>query len=130
MISVIVNRIPAKRSPMSYCLIFRLDGAYSQVGDEETAFGGRRAPRYIINIAGIGASPEVLRADRCWVQSVWDALRTFARDPGGYVNSMTDNDEARIRAAYGPAKYQRLARIKAKYDPSNVFHLNANIKLC
>src|SRR6185437_6956597 len=105
-ISVIVNRIPAKRSPMSYCLIFRLVGAFSEVGDEETAFGGRRAPRYIINIAGIGASPEILRADRSWVESVWDALRTFARDSGGYVNSMTDNDEARIRAAYGPAKYQ------------------------
>lgn len=127
-ISVIVNRIPAKRSPMSYCLIFRLDGAYSEVGDDETAFGGRRAPRYVINIAGIGASPEILRADRSWVESVWDALRPFARDSGGYVNSMTDNDEARIRAAYGPAKHQRLARIKAKYDPSNVFHLNANIK--
>jgi FAD/FMN-containing dehydrogenase len=127
-ISVIVNMIPAKRSPMSYCLIFRLDGAYSDIGDDETAFGGRRAPRYIINIAGIGATPEILRADRAWVQAVWDALRPFARDAGGYVNSMTDNDEGRIRAAYGPAKYQRLARIKAKYDPNNVFHLNANIK--
>lgn len=127
-ISVIVNMIPAKRSPMSYCLIFRLDGAYSDIGDDETAFGGRRAPRYIINIAGIGATPEILRADRSWVESVWDALRPFARDAGGYVNSMTDNDEGRIRAAYGPAKYQRLARIKAKYDPNNVFHLNANIK--
>ena len=127
-ISVIVNMIPAKRSPMSYCLIFRLDGAYSDIGDDETAFGGRRAPRYIVNIAGIGATPEILRADRAWVQAVWDALRPFARDAGGYVNSMTDNDEGRIRAAYGPTKYQRLARIKAKYDPSNVFHLNANIK--
>jgi FAD/FMN-containing dehydrogenase len=127
-ISVIVNMIPAKRSPMSYCLIFRLDGAYSDIGDDETAFGGRRAPRYIINIAGIGATPEILRADRAWVQAVWDALRPFARDAGGYVNSMTENDEGRIRAAYGPAKYQRLARIKAKYDPNNVFHLNANIK--
>jgi Berberine and berberine like/FAD binding domain len=127
-ISVIVNKIPAKRSPMSYCLIFRLDGAYSDIGDDETAFGGRRTPRYIINIAGISATPEILRADRSWVQSVWDALRPFARDAGGYVNSMTDNDEGRVRAAYGPAKYQRLARIKAKYDPGNVFHLNANIK--
>lgn len=127
-ISVIVDQTPAKRSPMSFCVIFRLDGAYSEVGDEETAFGGRRAPRYIVNITGIGATPAILRAERAWVRSVWSALRPFARDSGGYVNSMTNDDEDRVRAAYGAAKYQRLARIKAKYDPANVFHHNANIR--
>ena len=127
-IAVIVDHMPAKRSPMSFCLVFRLDGAYCAIGDDETAFGGRRAPRYVINIAGIGATPEVLNADRDWVRSLWSALRPFAQDSGGYVNSMTDNDEDRVRASYGPTKYERLARIKAKYDPGNVFHLNANIK--
>jgi hypothetical protein len=127
-ISVIVDHLPAKRSPMSFCVVIRLDGAYSEIGDDETAFGGGRAPRYIINIAGIGATPEILSADRAWVRSVWSALRPFARDSGGYVNSMTDGDEGRVRASYGPTKYERLARIKAKYDPGNVFHLNANIK--
>jgi hypothetical protein len=113
---------------MSFCLVFRLDGAYSAIGDDETAFGGRRSPRYVINIAGIGATPEILSADRAWVRSLWNALRPFAKDSGGYVNSMTDNDEDRVRASYGPTKYDRLARIKARYDPDNVFHLNANIK--
>jgi hypothetical protein len=127
-ISVIVNQTPAKRSPMSFCVVFRLDGAYSEVGDEETAFGGRRAPRYIVNITGIGATPEILTAERAWVRSLWSALRPFARDSGGYVNSMTDDDEDRVRASYGAAKYQRLARIKAKYDPANVFRHNANIR--
>jgi FAD/FMN-containing dehydrogenase len=59
---------------------------------------------------------------------VWNALRPFARDSGGYVNSMTDDDEDRVRASYGPIKYDRLTRIKARYDPDNLFHFNANIK--
>jgi hypothetical protein len=127
-IAVIVEQMPAKSSPMSFCLVFRLDGAYSVIGDDDTAFGGRRAPRYVINIAGIDPTPELLTADRAWVRSVWNALRPFAQDSGGYVNSMTGDDEDRVRASYGPAKYERLARIKAKYDPDNTFHLNANIK--
>lgn len=46
-----------------------------------------------------------------------------------YVNFIADTgDEARVRASYGAAKYERLARIKAEHDPDNVFHKNANIK--
>ncbi len=127
-IAVIVEQIPAKNSPMSFCLVFRLDGAYSAVGDDETAFGGGRAPRYVVNIAGISPTPELLTTERTWVRSVWNALRPFAQDSGGYVNSMTDDDGDRVRASYGPTKYERLARIKARYDPDNIFHLNANIK--
>ncbi|MGH3871126.1 MAG: FAD-binding oxidoreductase [Pseudonocardiaceae bacterium] len=127
-IAAIVKRIPDKSSPMSFCLVFRLDGAYSAVGDDETAFGGGRAPRYVINISGIGPNPESFDAERAWVRSLWNTLRPFARDSGGYVNSMTDDDEDRVRASYGPGKYERLTRIKARYDPDNTFHLNANIK--
>ncbi len=68
-------------------------------------------------------------ADRAWARSVWDALRPLAAGSGGYVNFLSDpGDDERVRASYGPAKYERLARVKAEYDPGNVFHLNANIK--
>jgi FAD/FMN-containing dehydrogenase len=60
---------------------------------------------------------------------VWDELRPLAGTAAGYVNFLTEvADEERIRATYGPAKYERLARIKAEYDPGNLLHRNANIK--
>ena len=61
------------------------------------------------------------------MRETWEALRPFSSNQGGYVNFMTDVDEDRVRASYGAAKYARLSAVKAKYDPDNVFHLNANI---
>jgi FAD/FMN-containing dehydrogenase len=70
----------------------------------------------------------LLEADRPWVRSLWEALLPYASGAGSYVNFMSEYEENRVRSAYGAAKYERLARIKANYDPDNVFHLNANIK--
>jgi len=109
-------------------MFYRLDGAYSNVGDDETAFSGGRSPRYGAFI--IGAAPEagLLETDRGWVRRFWEALRPHAIGSGdGYVNGTTDYQEDRVRNSYGSAKYDRLAGIKATYDPDNVFHLNANI---
>jgi FAD/FMN-containing dehydrogenase len=71
---------------------------------------------------------ETYEADRAWVRNFWDAMRPHASGAGGYLNFMADADEDRVRASYGEAKYERLARIKARYDPGNLFRLNANIK--
>jgi Berberine and berberine like len=60
--------------------------------------------------------------------SKWVALRPYAIGIGSYVNGMAEFEEDRVRASYGAAKYQRLATIKAEYDPDNVFQRNANIK--
>jgi hypothetical protein len=62
------------------------------------------------------------------VRDLWDALRPHAIGSGdGYINGVSDNAGDRVRGSYGPAKYGRLAQVKAEYDPGNVFRHNANI---
>jgi FAD/FMN-containing dehydrogenase len=127
-IDVIVEHFPKKTSPMSNMPIFVLGGAFSRVEDDAVAFGGRRTTKYLVNIDGAATEQAVLEAERAWVRSFWTALLPHAQGSGGYVNFMAEADEDRVRASYGDAKYARLAEIKAKVDPDNVFHLNANIK--
>ena len=128
MIDVVTGYVPRKNSPMSMFLLYRLDAAYSQVGDDETAFSGGRSPRYSAFIVGVAPDIDQLAADRGWVRSFWQALQPHAIGSGdGYVNGTSEYPGDRVRASYGAAKYERLATIKAEYDPDNLFHLNANI---
>lgn len=127
-IEVLTEHAARKNSPLSVTLMYRLDGAYAEVGVDETAFGSDRTPCYMAFLIALCPVPEMLPAERAWVRSLWDALRPHSSGIGTYVNALTEQDEGRLRASYGPAKYERLARIKGRYDPGNVFHLNANIK--
>jgi FAD/FMN-containing dehydrogenase len=127
-IDVVVERLPGKTSPMSLLPIFPLGGAFADVAEDATAFGGSRAARFVVNMDAIALDPATMAADREWVRALWEALRPLAAGSGSYVNFMTDYEEDRVRAAYGPAKYARLAAVKAKYDPGNVLHRNANIR--
>jgi len=127
-IDVVVERLPGKTSPMSLLPIFPLGGAFADVDDDATAFGGSRSARFAFNMDAVALDAATMAADRQWVRGLWEALRPFATGSGSYVNFMTDYEEDRVRAAYGPATYDRLAAIKAEYDPGNVLHRNANIK--
>lgn len=127
-IAVTTEHAPRKSSPMSICPIFSMDGAFCDAGEDDIAFGGSRTPKYAFNMAAITDNPDVMPAERAWVRDFWEALTPHARESAGYVNFMNEFDEDRVRAAYGPAKYDRLARIKADYDPDNAFHHNQNIK--
>ncbi len=128
-IAVVTEHVPRKPSPMSALLFYRLDGAYCRVADDETAFSGGRSPRYGTFIIGLVPEPALLPAERGWVRDLWKALRPHAIGSGdGYINGTAEFGDDRVRGSYGTAKYERLARIKAEYDPDNVFHLNANIR--
>jgi FAD/FMN-containing dehydrogenase len=126
-IDVILEHQPKKMSPMSFVPIFVLGGAYARMDDDATAFGGRRSVQYVVNISGATPTAEGFEAERDWARAYWSALVEHAASTGSYVNFIAEQDEDRVRSSYG-AKYERLQRIKAEYDPDNVFHLNANIK--
>ncbi|WP_370947467.1 FAD-binding oxidoreductase [Amycolatopsis sp. cg5] len=128
LIDVITRYLPQKSSPMSLMPIFPMNGPYSATPDEATAFGGTRRPGFTLGLACGAPDQELFEADRAWVRTFWAALVPHASNHGGYVNFMSEFENDRVRASYGPAKYERLSRIKAVYDPENVFHHNANIK--
>jgi FAD binding domain/Berberine and berberine like len=126
-VDVIAGTLRAKTSPMSMLLVFPLGGAYGDVPDDATAWGGSRSAKYAAVIDAIVPDPQMFAAERQWARSAWDAVLPFASGIGSYVNMMSEFDEDRVRASYG-AKYERLAMIKTVYDPGNVLRANANIK--
>lgn len=123
--SLLVEHAARKTSPLSAIPIYRLDGAYSEVADDATAFSGPRTPCYFANLIGLAPIPGLFDEVRSWVRALADDLQPHALAAGSYVNVLPD-DASGVRDSYG-AKFARLQRIKAQYDPDNVFHRNANV---
>jgi FAD/FMN-containing dehydrogenase len=126
-IEVILEHQPNKQAPLSFLPIFVLGGEFARIPDDATAFGGTRSVRYMVNIAVGANEKDMYAADRDWARAYWSDLVAHAVGVGSYINFLTEYDESRVRSAYGPDKYTRLAELKGRYDPQNVFHLNANI---
>jgi FAD/FMN-containing dehydrogenase len=124
-IDVIVQQAAAITSPLSAIPIFTLGGAVARVDDDATAFTGRSAAHDINFVASwLPGDPEPER-HKAWARTAWEAMRPFAH--GVYVNFMSDEPALHTQVAYGDRKYARLAALKSKYDPSNVFRFNQNI---
>ena len=126
-IEVLTTIGPRKGSPMSLASIYPLDGAYSEVADETTAFSGGRSPRSFMTMIAMTSTSESLPAERAWVRELFEALEPRMLGDGAYVNVLSDTDEVHLSRSYG-SKYPRLQEIKGRYDPDNVFHGNANIR--
>jgi UDP-N-acetylenolpyruvoylglucosamine reductase len=115
--------VPALQSTMH---IYTIDGAPQRVGQEETAFAYRDAAFNVV-IAGMWPEPADSEKNTKWVRDYFDALHPHSSG-GAYVNFMTaDEGQERIAASYR-GNYERLVSLKAKYDPSNLFHVNQNIR--
>lgn len=113
-------------SPMSMIQIRPLGGTMSRVSASATAFAHRDAKLFISPL-GLWVDP----ADdpgtyQNWAQGIFDSLRHH--QTGAYANFIEDEGPERVREAYPGGAYQKLALIKAKYDPDNVFSANQNVK--
>ncbi|MEU7281468.1 FAD-binding oxidoreductase [Streptomyces sp. NPDC045431] len=126
-IGLLSEYMPRKTSPMSFCPTFHVAGAYTDPDEDATAFGGLRETMYVMSCSAMSPDPDILTADTAWARALWTELTPHAANTGGYVNFMVEFEEDRVRRSYGPEKYDKLSRIKAAYDPDNVFHRNANI---
>jgi Berberine and berberine like len=101
-----------------------LGGAMARVPADATAFAhpGRRI---MASVGGIWERPEETAAHQAWVTGLAAALRQG--DPGVYVNFVGDEGQGRVREAYPGATWDRLAAVKRRYDPTNLFRRNQNI---
>jgi FAD/FMN-containing dehydrogenase len=104
----------------------RLGGAIALVPADATAFGHRDA-EYDLVIASIWSEDAEQEAHIEWASSFWEAMQPHATE-SVYVNYLSEEGEERVRAAYGDAHYARLAELKRKYDPENIFRSNQNIQ--
>jgi FAD/FMN-containing dehydrogenase len=104
--------------------IYPTSGAARRVGKADTAYYHRHA-RYVHVIAAMYPDPADTPKNVAWVREYWTALHPLSTG-GAYVNFLMEEGEDRVKATYG-ANYARLAAVKAKYDPTNLFHLNQNI---
>jgi FAD/FMN-containing dehydrogenase len=114
-------RMPVFTSAMH---MYALDGAPQEVPSDATAFGHRDAA-YVVNIAGMWTDPADDERMIRWVREYYAAIEPYTQ-PGGYTNFASPDDAGKAADNFG-ANYGRLAEIKRRYDPDNLFHLNQNI---
>lgn len=127
LIDVLLRNTEAITSPMSSIPIFCFGGAMSRVDPESTAFAHRDA-WHDFNIVASWLPEQADHADRhkAWVRQFYADLEPYSQ--GVYVNFLSDDAAERAAtAAYSPTQWARLRELKAVYDPTNFFRLNANI---
>ncbi|HEX7288207.1 MAG TPA: FAD-binding oxidoreductase [Candidatus Angelobacter sp.] len=111
-------------TPLSTMHMYPVNGVAHRVGKNETAWSYRDATWAMVIV---GVDPDPANRDQIvtWARNYWQALHPYSAG-GAYVNFMMDEGEERVKATYR-GNYERLAAIKAKYDPANVFRVNQNI---
>jgi len=124
-VDAILSAMAEPSSPAAMVQIRVLGGAMARVAPDATAFAHRQAPVMVIIITQY-EDPATEPAHAAWTYALHDALA--ANDAGVYANFLEAEGDARIHSAYPDGTYERLAEIKRRYDPTNLFRLNQNIR--
>jgi hypothetical protein len=116
------SRLPTMHSTMH---LYPVNGAVHRIGRSETAFSYRDVTWAEVIV---GVDPDPGNRDKIvgWTKEYWDALHPYSAG-GAYVNFMMEEGQDRVQATYRD-NYQRLAMVKRKYDPTNFFRVNQNIR--
>ena len=117
----------ARPSPRSLIALWHQGGATSRVGSTETPLNGRESP-LLVSFDGVWGDPADNEANIAWARDGWAAMQRYSSG-GMYLNfaGFGEEKEELLRSGYGP-NYDRLVEIKTKYDPTNFFRVNNNIK--
>ena len=125
LIDVILEHCRRRTAPLASAQLRVLGGAMARVPAEATAFAHRDKP-LLLAVSNVWENPAEAERHIAWTEAFWREVAP--RTAGAYVNYLQDEGEARIRQAYPPATYQRLAEVKRQYDPANLFRGNQNIR--
>ena len=122
----VIEQAASIRSPDSAIILFQIDGALNRVEADHSPAGNRDA-RYVLNIASSWVHANDDQANIDWTREAWNQMKRFSTG-GTYINFLSEDEGAeRIEAALGQG-LERLAQVKAKWDPKNVFRTNRNVK--
>ena len=122
----ILEHLETSTAPIAGIQLCVLGGAMARVPNDATAFAHRQA-KLMVNIAAMYERPEEGPEHETWASSLETALSGGA-PTAAYVGFLGDEGEEGTRRAYPPATLERLAEVKGRYDPDNLFRLNSNVR--
>ena len=125
-IDVLIRTATPPLSPLTAIIVQPLGGQVHRVPDDATAMGWRASANWAVHILGSWEDPAENEAQIAWVRRVAEAMHPWAQK-GTYLNYLMDEGEQRVRDSFGP-KYERMVALKNRYDPTNFFRLNQNIR--
>jgi len=122
---MILEHLNASTAMMRVTQLRVLGGAMARIPVDATAFAHRKS-KIMVNLAALYQQPDEKATHEAWVNEFATAIQQ--NDKGAYVNFLANVDQAQVRAAYPGSTWDRLSKIKTQYDPTNLFHMNQNIK--